>query len=283
MSGETPNPVPNNAPRTGAENSAGGILIVNADDWGRDRETTDRTLDCVLAKAVSSVSAMVFMEDSERAAAMALEQGVDAGLHLNFTTAFSAGAPVRLAGHQQRLARFLYPISPKQALFNPGLANSFEYAVKAQLEEFHRLYSAEPERIDGHHHMHLCTNVLLARLLPAGTIVRRNFSFRPGEKSWANRLYRAAVDRALSRRHRMTDFFYCIQPMHPAERLQRIVSVARDSVVELETHPVDPVEHDFLAGGEIFRWAGDVPIASYYALPGRNWAGQLGLLTRSIG
>ncbi len=47
--------------------SGEGVLIVNADDWGRDRETTDHTLECVVGGAVSSVSAMVFMEDSTRA------------------------------------------------------------------------------------------------------------------------------------------------------------------------------------------------------------------------
>ena len=52
------------------------------------------------------------------------------------------------------------------------------YVVKAQLEEFERLYGRAPNRIDGHHHAHLCANVVLAGLLPAGTIVRRNFSFR---------------------------------------------------------------------------------------------------------
>ncbi len=264
-----------------ARQTNGGVLIVNADDWGRNRETTDRTLDCVLAKGVSSVSAMVFMDDSERAAVLAREHGVDAGLHLNFTTLFSKGASARLAEHQRRLAGFLYPISPKQVLFHPGLAPSFEYAVKAQLDEYERLYDAKPERIDGHHHMHLCTNVLLAKLLPAGTIVRRNFTFRPGEKSWVNRLYRGAVDRALGRRHRLTDFFYCIQPMQPAERLQRIVAAARDSVVEVETHPVDPEEYKFLSGVEVFRWAGDVPIADSYALPGRSRPDKVGLQARS--
>jgi predicted glycoside hydrolase/deacetylase ChbG (UPF0249 family) len=260
-----------------------GILIVNADDWGRDRETTDRSLDCVLAKAVSSVSAMVFMEDSERAAALAGEHGVDAGLHLNLTTPFSRGASARLAEQQRRLANFLYPLSFKQMIFHPGLSGSFEYVVQAQLEEFQRIYGAAAERIDGHHHMHLCTNVLVAKLLPAGTIVRRNFSFRPGEKSWANRLYRGLLDRRLSRRHRMADLFFNIQPMQPAERLQRVFSDARNSVVEMETHPIDPGEYKFLAGGEIFRWAGDVPIAGHYALPGRSRPAKAELLTRSVG
>jgi hypothetical protein len=85
-----------------------GLLIVNADDWGRDHKTTERILDCVLCGAVSSVSAMVFMEDSERAAAIARERGIDAGLHLNFTTPFSApSCPARLVECQCKLARYL--------------------------------------------------------------------------------------------------------------------------------------------------------------------------------
>src|SRR5213083_3789303 len=91
-----------------AEGGRVGVLIVNADDWGRDEETTTRTLECVRRGTVSSVSAMVFMQDSERAAGIARQQRVDAGLHLNLTTPFSApGVPTRLAEHHQRLSRFL--------------------------------------------------------------------------------------------------------------------------------------------------------------------------------
>jgi hypothetical protein len=36
--------------------------------------------------------------------------------------------------------------------------------------------------------------------------------------------------------------------------------LARQSVVEMETHPVRPDEYEYLAGGEIFRHIGDVRI-----------------------
>ena len=244
-----------------------GILIVNADDWGRNRETTERISECIFRGAVSSTSAMVFMEDSERAATVAQERGIDAGLHLNLTTAFSAApCSASLADHQQRLAKYLLRGRRAQAIFHPGLMRSFEYAVSSQLDEYRRLYGRLPERIDGHHHMHLCANVLFGKLLPAGTIVRRNFSFQPGEKSLYNRLYRKAVDRMLARRHRLTDFFFSLPPLQPAERLQRMFSLARQSVVELETHPVNPDEYRFLAGGEIFRWAEGGAIVPKFAL-----------------
>jgi predicted glycoside hydrolase/deacetylase ChbG (UPF0249 family) len=232
-----------------------GALIVNADDWGRDEKTTDRTLECVIAGAVSAVSAMVFMEDSARAATIALESGIDAGLHLNFTTAFSMpGSPARLREHQEKLSRYLRPSRFASVVFHPGLVSSFEYVVASQLDEFRRLYGRNADRIDGHHHMHLCANVLLAKLLPEGVIVRRNFTFAPGEKNFANRLYRQTVDRLLARRHLISDCFFSLAPLVPQERLKRIFNSATECVVELETHPVNPAEHEFLAGGEIFRW-----------------------------
>jgi hypothetical protein len=242
-----------------------GVLIVNADDWGRDRETTGRSLQCIVGGAISSVSAMVFMKDSERAAEIARAREIDAGLHLNLTLSFSAAnVPPLLANHQLRLSRYLRRHRFAQAVFHPGLAGSFEYVVREQLAEYARLYGSAPKRIDGHHHMHLCANVVLGRLVPAGTLLRRNFSFEPGEKSIANRLYRRVLDSALQRRHPMADFLFSLPPLEPAARLRRIFSLARTFAVEIETHPVNPVEYDFLLGGEFFRWAGNIPVAPRY-------------------
>jgi hypothetical protein len=242
-----------------------GVLVINADDWGRDHDTTERTLECVHRGAVSSVSAMVFMEDSERAAAIARERGIDAGLHLNFTTPFSAaGGAAALVEQQERISQYLRRHRFAPVVFHPGLARSFEYVLMAQLDEFRRLYGAGPDRIDGHHHMHLCANVILGKLLPAGTVVRRNFSFRPGEKSWYNRFYRQVLDRTLARRHRLPDFLFSLAPLDPPVRLQRIFSLAHHSVVEVETHPINADEYRFLAGGEIFRLTGDLPIAPHF-------------------
>ncbi len=238
-----------------------GALVVNADDWGRDSETTDSTLDCALCGTVSSASAMVFMSDSGRAADLAQQHAIDAGLHLNFTTPFSASTvPGRLQARQAELAACLRRGRLSQVIFHPTLARSFEYVVSAQLEEFERLYGSAPKRIDGHHHMHLCANVVFGHLLPRGIQVRRNFSFQPGEKSLPNRLYRKAIDRQLARRHRLTDFLFSLAPMEPV-RLQRIFALARDHSVEVETHPADPEENRFLRSGEILRLIADVPIA----------------------
>jgi len=259
------------------QESHAGLLIINADDWGLDRETTDRIFQPALRKTVSSVSAMVFMEDSERAAAMARESGIDAGLHLNFTTPFSASnCPARLAERQQKITACLRRHSFGQVVFHPRLVRSFQYVVEAQLEEFRRLYAAAPERIDGHHHMHLCSNVVFGGLLPPGVRLRRNFSFLPGEKSPWNRFYRKIVDSALAKRHRMADYFFSLPPLAPRSRLERIFSLANACTVEVETHPARSDEYSFLMGDEIFRLAENVKVARRYAIHSSVHRGKSG-------
>jgi len=229
-----------------------GALIINADDWGRDRDNTDRTFQCVSRGTVNAVSAMVFMEDSERAASIGRANRVDAGLHLNFTTAFSGkDVPSKLQAHQGEVAKFLLANRFAQVWYHLALTNSFEYVVATQLDEFHRIYGEAPKRLDGHHHMHLCSNVLFGRLLPAGTLVRRSFTFQSGEKAWLNRFYRRVVDRTLARRHRMTDCFFSLVPINPRERLQRMFKLADTLTIEVETHPVNLEEFKFLMGDEV--------------------------------
>jgi YdjC-like protein len=231
-----------------------GLLIVNADDWGRSRETTTAIADAVECGAISAVSAMVFMADSERASAIARQHGVDVGLHLNFTTPWSApGCPARLIERQAILARHLTRHRLAPVVFRPRLVRDFEYVVGAQIDEFRRLYGVDPLRFDGHHHMHLCANVMIQRLLPAGSLVRRSFSFAPGERSLVNRLYRRLVDAWLARRYRLVDFFFSLGPLVPPHRLWRILGLARERVVEVETHPIRTEEHRFLVGGELFE------------------------------
>jgi predicted glycoside hydrolase/deacetylase ChbG (UPF0249 family) len=248
-----------------AKSSRAGRLIVNADDWGRDQYTTDRILDCFTMGSISSVSAMVFMEDSERAAKIALDHGIDAGLHLNLDTIFtSPDVTTSVRQSQMRLRGFLRRHRVASILYNPWLAGAFKRVIEAQLQEFERIYRTAPRRIDGHHHMHLCANVLLSGALPRGTIVRRSFTFGPGEKSRVNRYYRELVDRVLTRRHLIADYFFALPPIE-ANRLRKIVLFASDAIVELETHPTNAAEFQFLAS-EISRWAGDLRISSGYVL-----------------
>jgi predicted glycoside hydrolase/deacetylase ChbG (UPF0249 family) len=244
---------------------ASGCLIINADDWGLDDRTTNRILECFQGRVLSSASGMVFMEDSKRAAEIAREQGLDIGLHLNLSAPFSASSvPERLATHHRRIREYLCTNRVARLLYHPGLADSFEYVVASQLEEFNRLYTRMPDRIDGHHHMHLSANVLLQGLLPHGTIVRRHFAYEPGEKTLRNSVFRLFSSALLGHRHKVTDFFFSLPPLEPMSRMRRIFNLAQSFVVELETHPINPEEYRFLTEGDVLRWTNNsLPAPSF--------------------
>jgi predicted glycoside hydrolase/deacetylase ChbG (UPF0249 family) len=246
------------------------VVIMNADDWGWNLDATNRIFDCISRNAVSSVSAMVFMGGSVPAASIARQHGVDAGLHLNFTTPFTgAEASPQLVEHQQKIGQFLRSNRYAPILFHPLLANSFDYVVKCQLEEFERIYGFPPHRIDGHHHMHLCSNVLLQRLIPEGTIVRRNLSFAPGEKRRLNRWFRSLEDRALAMRYRLTDYFFDLLPIDMA-RVNGLCELARGHNVEIETHPARAGEYRFLVAGGLAQLAPELTVARGYLLRDRK-------------
>jgi predicted glycoside hydrolase/deacetylase ChbG (UPF0249 family) len=227
------------------------MLIINADDWGRSRAETDAALECYRNGRITSVSAMVFMKDSERAAELAKENDLDAGLHLNFAEKFTGSrVPTALREYHDRIVRFLMRNRYSQLLYNPFLRKEFSYSCEAQAEEFTRLFGKAPSHIDGHHHMHLCANLLLSKLIPVGMKMRRNFSFWPGEKSLLNRTYRGLVDRWLARRYRLSDYFFDLTQCIEKTKLDRVAALAKSSNVELMTHPILEPEAKYLMSDE---------------------------------
>ena len=223
------------------------MLIINADDYGRSSAETDAALMCYQSARLTSVSAMVLMRDSERAAALATENGLEVGLHLNFTERFTGNnKTASLTDHQDQLAGYLRRNKYSQIFYNPFLRDGFCYSYEAQAEEFERLFGKAPSHIDGHHHMHLSANLLLSNLLPAGMRIRRNFSFWPGEKNRFNRAYRSLVDCWLTRKYRLTDYFFDLTQTIQGGTLERVISLAENRDVELMTHPVVSTESEFL-------------------------------------
>ena len=237
------------------------MLIVNADDWGRSIPETDAALKCYQAKRITSVSAMVFMADSERAADLARAHGLQVGLHLNFSEPFSDKKRLgsELTNCQSRLVGFLNRNKYSHLLYNPFLRSAFSYSYRQQADEFMRLYRRPPSHIDGHHHMHLSSNLLLSNIVPSGTRLRRNFSFWAGEKSWLNRTYRALVDRWLMGRYHLPDFFFDLTQCIQGRKMDRVRRLAALKTVELMTHPIVQAEADYLMSNdfeEILRDSG---------------------------
>jgi len=242
------------------------MLIVNADDLGRSPAETDTALACYRQGRITSATAMVYMKDSCRSVDLARSCGIDLGLHLTLSESFSASqVPQSLRDRHDAVVRFLRRHKYAQLLYNPPLAKHFPYVFEAQMDEFCRLYGRGPSHIDGHHHKHLCSNILLGRVLPAGEKVRRSFSYWTGRSLW-KRAYRHIVDRHLERRYRVTDYFFGLGECLAHQRLGRVFELARSFDVELMTHPISQVEYAYLMSEPHLCSLRDVAFSTYGAL-----------------
>jgi len=223
------------------------MLIVSADDYGRNRLATDNIVAAFACGSLNSASAMVFMEDSARAAELALQNGLEVGMHVNFTQRIAA--PVKnplYVSYHTLIVRFLTAHKFRFLIYHPALRKAFDYVFHAQLEEYERLFGAAPTHFDGHHHMHLCMNMMLGKLIPPGQVVRRNFTYAAGEKDWLNRAYRAFIDRILQKRYLTTDYMFSLAERLKIGRLQDDLELARMFDVELQTHPEQDAEYRWL-------------------------------------
>jgi predicted glycoside hydrolase/deacetylase ChbG (UPF0249 family) len=243
------------------------MLIVNADDWGRSEKETDAALACFLKGRVTSVSAMVFMADSERAAKLATTHNVDAGLHLNLNENYTGKiTSPRAAASHQRVLQFMTKSKFAVLIYHPFLRRHFREVFQSQWEEYVRLFGKPPSHVDGHQHRHLSANILLDKIIPAGVAIRRNFSFWPGEKSAVNRGYRRCMDSWLARRYRLTDYLFNLAQCMHGEKLSRFIELARTRAVELETHPVKTVEQTFLNSDSFQRLLQPLKLIPYAQL-----------------
>lgn len=247
------------------------MLIINADDFGKSLETTNNIVMCFREKRITSSSAMVFMQDSERAASLDLENGLEVGLHLNFDEQFTGDVPpLRVKEYLNQTATFLTGSKLRQVMYNPMLHRQFEYLYNVQYEEFLRLYHRPPSHINGHHHRHLCSNVLFGRIIPDGSRVRRSFTFMKGERSFGNRLYRRGVDTVLKRRYITTDMFFAASPAVEPNFLMQKVELAKNHNVELMVHLSSQWEVEYLMRQDFIDSIGEVPRGTYRDLPVRT-------------
>jgi predicted glycoside hydrolase/deacetylase ChbG (UPF0249 family) len=250
------------------------MLIINADDYGRSPEVTAKTLRAFREGPVTSASAMVFMKDSRRSAELAGSAALDLGLHLNLDLPFDdPETPPGVRERQLRIARYFRRGRWTPLVYDPLIRKDLAFVVRAQRDEYGRLYGEEPFRFDGHHHLHLSANVLFDRLLPMGAAVRRSFTFGRGEKNFVNRAYRRWIDRRLARRHICADGFFSLAPIDDVARLRRIIAAAKVAVIEMMVHADAPGVADFLTGTLIRDLLGDCPRGTYRRAAAERLAG----------
>ncbi len=223
------------------------MIIINADDWGGNRAATDAALYCYRGGGITSVTAMVFMDDSARAAELARDADIPVGLHLNLSQPFTGDCGHGLLReYHNRIVRFMTRSRYSFLMYNPALRRAFQYIYQAQADEFLRLYGRSHTHVDGHHHLHLCANMLIDGIIPPGEKVRRNFVFWPDEKGALNRELRSFQDRWLQKKYRLADFFVALPQCLHTGRMTRVIELAKVANVEVMAHPVRPDERDYL-------------------------------------
>jgi predicted glycoside hydrolase/deacetylase ChbG (UPF0249 family) len=241
------------------------MLIINADDWGRSEKETDVALACFKRGRITSATAMVFMQDSERASRIANEAGLSLGLHLNLSQNYNGPVLPKaeaLAAHK-KVVRYMTLSKYAMYLYNPLLRSALRTVFSSQLAEFTRLHGRPPSHIDGHQHRHHCTNMLLEEVISPGLKVRRTFSYFAGERGALNRAYRKMIDASLSKRYVLTDYFFSLKECLQSQTVNRVFELAKTSSVELMAHPIVPKEYDWLLSDECGERIAGVPAGSY--------------------
>ena len=230
------------------------MLIVNADDLGASRSTTDPVIEGFAIGAITSTSAMVWMPDTIRAAQLAVDRGLPVGLHLNLTLPFGADE-VPAAARERQLALTAafgsesWRGEDQPAVDGPAIAA----AITEQLDEF-RARFGEPTHVDGHHHVHV--HPLVLAQLPRTYPIRPPLSFFPG---------RGLHQRRLLRRFRTPETCLAFEHLHPdlgGEGLERLAPAGR-RCLEVMTHPAQAAQMAALRGDRWRQALATLPLGSY--------------------
>jgi predicted glycoside hydrolase/deacetylase ChbG (UPF0249 family) len=243
------------------------LLIVNADDFGRSAAATNETLQAFRAGRITSATAMVYMEDSDRGAASALEAGLPTGLHINLTDPFTdPRAPTAVKSRHLRAcghfagARF----RARSWTLDPTIRGDVEAAVGDQLHRFFELFGRAPSHLDGHKHVHVCPNVALSDVLRPVSRRRNALWSWPGTRTAMGAM--RAARRAFTYRAFLTtrDLISIHELFEPdAVGSERRLRAALGSSVEVMAHPGFPHEREALMSERWERLLAGIPTGSY--------------------
>jgi chitin disaccharide deacetylase len=228
------------------------ILIVNADDLGSTASATERILTCHREGAITSATAMVYMEDSDRAAGLAQEANVPVGLHINLTERFTArDVPRAVRDRQARIVDALGHSRTHKWLYDLRIKAEVDRSLRDQLTRFLELYGQPPTHFDSHHHLHSCPNIFLSRELPSGARIR-NTMIWSRRRSGVVRRARQARQRLMERRLRSPSAIVCLDVLvtqhrnSPHEVARAVLTALPTTSAEVMAHPGEPAEFAFL-------------------------------------
>jgi predicted glycoside hydrolase/deacetylase ChbG (UPF0249 family) len=228
------------------------ILIVNADDLGAAVSATDAILTCHHERTITSATAMVYMEDSNRAAELAIGQHLPVGLHINLTSPYTERVVPQAV--RERQARLIGAIGRSRAhkwVYDVRLRTEVDRCLRDQLDRFVELYGRQPTHFDSHHHIHVCPNVFLSGALRSGERIRNTLIWS-ARQSHLILEARRARQRLLEQRLRSPAAIVCLDVLlrqHgplPDPVVESVLSALPAASAEVMAHPQDPAEFAFL-------------------------------------
>ncbi len=191
-------------------------LIVNADDFGMTPGVTRGIARSIRDGIVSSTSLMTNMASAAEATRLAVQCGLDVGVHLNLTTGRPLLCPSRIPSLVQGDGSF-YPYREfvqrlcRQRITMRDVRLEFDAQVEAALR-----MGIQPSHLDTHHHLHAWLPISVVFLRVGRrfgidkTRTTRTIAFGrlplplpAAMREWAARRYKAATARILGTWFRM--------------------------------------------------------------------------------
>ena len=231
-------------------------IIVNADDYGRNKETTDAIIECFLQNKITSTTLMVVHEDCFRAADIAKDKGFPVGLHLCLDEGIPLSNPLAVSSLLDKNGYL--NVDLKRLYLGKIRANELYIEIEKQFEKFAEL-GLIITHLDSHHHLHCHPLVLwaltqLKKKLSFPLKIRsiRNFECAGGlkEYGWLKLAYKNMVHIMQKKLFVTTDYFSSIVKYSDKSILgieDFLNSFAeKKTSIEIMCHPGEPEEHSHL-------------------------------------
>ncbi len=231
-------------------------VIINADDYGRDKKTTDAIADCFLQHKITSTTMMVVHEDCERASGIAREIGLPTGLHLCLDEGRPAADPAKITTllDQQGNLR----VTSKRLFSGKVRQGELFLELGAQIKKMDEL-GLRMTHLDSHHHLHCHPLVLPVffmnrQRLPRLLKIRIPRNFEPGSRlklyGMLKYSYKMSAKFLLGYFFKTADYFTSITSYldNHTMQLEKILAAVprRNSSIEIMCHPGELEQYSFL-------------------------------------
>ncbi|RXG85998.1 ChbG/HpnK family deacetylase [Bradyrhizobium vignae] len=246
-------------------------LIINADDFGLDRDTVDATIELIERGLVTSATLLLCGKEIDRAIDFAIGAG-DAcsfGLHFNIVDGAMAKCPSSLTDQVGQFRPSM--MQRRRALLGRLLAADIEKEFVWQAYRL-RDRGIRISHVDSHGHLHKWPSVaqviapLLGRLEIGAMRRPQNLYFRHRPLDLLDAYCTWRFPRVRTTEH------YCAVDPHESDWLNLLSSLLPDGTVELSVHPgkTEPWRRwefePLIRAGPCFFWDNGIQLINFHQL-----------------